>query len=44
MASLGGDGDDAMFLYESVICTHHIYKDIWTKNSRSPFSCYEPVN
>ena len=30
MASVGADGDDAMFSYESIICGHHIYKNIWT--------------
>ena len=30
MASVGADGDDAMFSYESIIRGHHIYKDIWT--------------
>ena len=30
MASVGADSDDAMFSYESIICGHHIYKDIWT--------------
>ena len=30
MASVGADGDDAMFSYKHVIHGHHTYKNIWT--------------
>ena len=30
VASVGADGSDAIFLYESVICGHHVYKRVWT--------------
>ena len=30
MASIGTDGSDAIYLYESVIRGHHVYKDVWT--------------
>ena len=30
VASVGAGGSDAIFLYESVIRGHHIYKGVWT--------------
>ena len=30
MTSIGGDTDDSILLKESVICGHHVFKNIWT--------------
>lgn len=45
MASVGADGSEAIFLYESVIRGHHIYKRIWTPTITEILSVnFDPAN
>ena len=45
MMSVGADGSEAIFLYESVIRGHHIYKRIWIPTVTEILSVnFDPAN